>query len=55
VIFAGAGLVLVVFYSMGTELFAANSPTKIFGRASDLVRNNEEVRPSPSPIVSLSF
>jgi hypothetical protein len=43
VILVGAGLVLVVFYSMGTELFASNSPTNVFGHASDLVRNNREV------------
>ena len=43
VVVAGAGLVAAVGYSFGSELFAENSPTRVFEDATERVKESHEV------------
>jgi len=52
VILIGFGIAALVVYSTSTELFASNSPTKVFNRAVDLIRANEEISTILQPPLS---
>lgn len=43
VVMAGAALFGLVAYSTGTELFATNSPTRIYDDCEERVKASEEV------------
>lgn len=49
----GAGLAGLVIYATGTELFATNSPTRIFEDCVERIRESSEVR-EPSPSLALT-